>query len=132
MVDRARFSAWIEYAVEVVDSLAVASAAIQVDRIFIMPIETEEQTQIITETDTDTDLDTPWNVLVFDDPVNLMGFVTMILRRIFGYSEEKATALMLEVHNGGKSVVWTGNREKAEFYVQQLQSYQLLASMKKT
>lgn len=97
-----------------------------------MPIETEEQTTVITETETDADLDHPWNVIVYDDPVNLMGFVTLVLRRIFGYTEEKATALMLEVHKGGKSVVWTGNREKAEFYVQQLQSHQLLAAMKKT
>jgi ATP-dependent Clp protease adaptor protein ClpS len=102
-----------------------------IDFVSAMPIETDEQTQIITETDAEADLDVPWNVIVYDDPVNLMGFVTMILRRIFGYSEEKATALMLEVHNGGKSVVWSGNREKAEFYVQQLQSYQLLAAMKK-
>jgi len=96
-----------------------------------MSIETEEETKVIIEADTEADLDQPWNVLVFDDPVNLMGFVTMVLRRIFGYSEEKATALMLEVHEGGKSVVWTGNREKAEFYVQQLQGHQLLAAMKK-
>ena len=98
----------------------------------MMAIETEEQTTVITETDTDTDLDHPWNVIVYDDPVNLMSFVTLVLRRIFGYSEVKATAMMLEVHKGGKSVVWTGNREKAEFYVQQLQSHQLLAAMKKT
>ena len=97
-----------------------------------MAIETEEQTTVITETDTDTNLDHPWNVVVYDDPVNLMSFVTLVLRRIFGYSEEKAAELMLEVHKGGKSVVWTGNREKAEFYVQQLQSHQLLAAMKKT
>ena len=96
-----------------------------------MPIETEEQTHVTTETDTDAELAQPWNVVVFDDPVNLMGFVTMVLRRIFGYSEEKATQLMLEVHQGGKSVVWSGEREKAEFYVQQLQSFQLLAAMKK-
>lgn len=102
------------------------------NRSSIMAIETEEQTTVITEAETDTDLDQPWNVIVYDDPVNLMSFVTLVLRRIFGYSEEKATALMLEVHKGGKSVVWTGNREKAEFYVQQLQSHQLLAAMKKT
>ena len=96
-----------------------------------MPIETEEQTQVVTETDTDAELAQPWNVVVYDDPVNLMGFVTMVLRRIFGYSEEKATQLMMEVHQGGKSVVWSGEREKAEFYVQQLQSFQLLAVMKK-
>ena len=87
---------------------------------------------VITETETDTDLDTPWNVLVFDDPVNLMSFVTLIFKRIFGYSQAQSEKLMLEVHNAGKSVVWTGAKEKAEFYVQQLQSYQLNASMQKS
>ena len=71
----------------------------------------------------------PWQVLIFNDPVNLMSFVTLILRRIFGYSEQKATELMLQVHHRGRAIVWTGEREKAELYVQQLQSYQLLASM---
>ncbi|NNE93190.1 MAG: ATP-dependent Clp protease adapter ClpS [Verrucomicrobiales bacterium] len=85
----------------------------------------------ITETETDTDLDTPWNVIVFNDPVNLMSFVTMVFRRVFGYSDEKAGKHMLEVHQLGQSVLWTGAREKAEMYVQQLQSYQLLTSMQK-
>lgn len=97
-----------------------------------MPTVTEKPgTEILTDTETDTNLDSPWNVIVFDDPVNYMGFVTLIIRKVFGYSQERAETLMLQVHNEGKSVVWTGNREKAEFYVQQLQSHQLLASMKK-
>ncbi len=79
----------------------------------------------------EADLDQPWNVIVFDDPVNYMGFVTLVLRRVFGYSQAKAEELMLQVHREGKSIVWSGVREKAEFYVQQLQSHQLLASMKK-
>lgn len=87
---------------------------------------------VITDTETDTDLDTPWNVIVFDDPVNLMSFVTLVFKRIFGYSQEVSEKLMLEVHNTGQSVVWTGAKEKAEFYVQQLQSYQLNASMQKS
>lgn len=87
---------------------------------------------VITEEQTDTDLDTPWNVLVFDDPVNLMSFVTLIFKRIFGYNQEQSEKLMLEVHNSGRSVVWTGTKEKAEFYVQQLQSYQLNSSMQKS
>lgn len=86
----------------------------------------------ITLTETDTDLDTPWNVIVYDDPVNLMNFVTLVLKRVFGYSQEKAESLMIEVHKAGKSVVWTGEREKAELYVQQLQSFQLLAAMKRS
>ncbi|MCB1204530.1 MAG: ATP-dependent Clp protease adapter ClpS [Verrucomicrobiae bacterium] len=85
----------------------------------------------ITETETLAEHDAPWNVLVYDDPVNLMSFVTLVFRRVFGYPQEKAEALMLEVHRNGFSVVWSGNREKAEFYVQQLQSHQLLAAMKK-
>ncbi len=85
----------------------------------------------ITLTETETDLDTPWNVIVYDDPVNLMNFVTLVLKRVFGYSQEKAESLMMEVHKAGKSVVWTGEREKAELYVQQLQSFQLLAAMKR-
>ena len=86
---------------------------------------------VITDTETETDLDLPWNVIVFDDPVNLMSFVTLIFKRIFGYTQEQSEKLMLEVHNHGKSVVWTGAKEKAEFYVQQLQSYQLLAALRK-
>lgn len=95
-----------------------------------MSSDTEEIT--ITETDTETDLDTPWNVIVYDDPVNLMSFVTLVLQRVFGYPKEKAETLMMEVHNLGQSVVWTGQREQAELYVQQLQSHQLLAAMKKS
>ncbi len=86
----------------------------------------------ITETETATEHGVPWNVIVYDDPVNLMSFVTLVLRRVFGYPQEKAEALMLEVHRNGLSVVWSGEREKAELYVQQLQSHQLLAAMKKS
>ncbi len=97
-----------------------------------MPTITEDPgTEIFTETKTSAELDQPWNVLVYDDPVNYMGFVALVFRRVFGYPEEKADMLMMQVHTEGKSVVWTGVREKAEFYVQQLQSYQLLAKMKK-
>lgn len=95
-----------------------------------MPITTDNPEVKILE-DTKIELDEPWNILIFDDPVNYMGFVTMVLRRVFGYSETKAAGLMLQIHRHGKSVVWSGARERAEFYVQQLQSYQLLASMKK-
>lgn len=83
------------------------------------------------EVEDEAELDQPWNVVVFDDPVNLMSYVTLVLRRIFGYSEERATQLMLEVHQSGKSVVWSGARERAELYVQQLHGYQLQASMAK-
>lgn len=83
------------------------------------------------ETRESTFLDIPWNVVVHDDPVNLMSYVTLIFRRIFGFSEERAKKHMLEVHNLGRSIVWTGSREKAELYVQQLQEHLLLATMEK-
>ena len=85
----------------------------------------------ITEINTETDLESNWNVIVYDDPVNLMSFVTLIIQRVFGYPKEKAQSLMLEVHQDGQSIVWTGIREQAELYVQQLQGYQLLAAMKR-
>ena len=85
----------------------------------------------INETKTQTEHEAPRNVIVYDDPVNLMSFVTLVLKRVFGYPQEKAEALMLEVHRNGFSVVWSGEREKAELYVQQLQAHQLLAAMKK-
>ncbi|GAA5130531.1 ATP-dependent Clp protease adapter ClpS [Luteolibacter yonseiensis] len=73
----------------------------------------------------------PWNVVVHDDPVNLMLYVTYVLMKIFGYEEKKAKILMMQVHNLGRSVVWTGEREKAELYVQQLQIHQLKTSLEK-
>ena len=79
-----------------------------------------------------TELDLPWNVIVHDDPVNLMGYVTYVLKKVFGYDEKKAAILMMQVHRQGRSVVWSGQLEKAEFYTQQLQSHQLTASMEKS
>jgi ATP-dependent Clp protease adaptor protein ClpS len=96
-----------------------------------MSFDTDTGKTTVMEAKPEAALDVPWNVVVFNDPVNLMGFVTLVLRRIFGYSEEEATRLMLEVHHLGESVVWTGEREKAEHYVRELQSYQLLAAMRK-
>lgn len=78
-----------------------------------------------------TELDVPWNVVVHDDPVNLMGYVTWVFIKVFGYPEARAYKHMLEVHERGRSVVWTGSREKAEFYTQQLQSHQLKTSLEK-
>ena len=88
-------------------------------------------TDTLTRTKDSTALDVPWNVVVHDDPVNLMGYVTMVLMKIFGYDEKKAAVLMMQVHKLGRSIVWSGGREKAEFYVQQLQSHQLKTSLEK-
>jgi ATP-dependent Clp protease adaptor protein ClpS len=77
-------------------------------------------------------LDVPWNVIVHNDPVNLMTYVSMVFQRVFGYSRDKADRHMLEVHHHGKSIVWTGEREQAEAYVQQLHGYLLLATLEKS
>ena len=74
-------------------------------------------------------LEQPWNVVVHNDPVNLMVYVTLVFRRVFGFSREKAESHMLEVHHKGRSIVWSGARERAEFYVQQLHSHLLLATI---
>ena len=71
----------------------------------------------------------PWNVVVHDDPVNLMSYVTLAFRRVFGYPRAKAEQLMLTVHHHGRAVVWSGDREQAELYVQQLHGHQLRASL---
>ena len=84
-----------------------------------------------TKTETAVALDMPWNVVVHNDPVNLMSYVTMVFRRVFGFSREKAEQHMMEVHQKGRSVVWSGGRERAELYVQQLHGYLLLATMER-
>jgi len=84
-----------------------------------------------TLTKDETALDLPWNVVVHDDPVNLMDYVTWVLMKVFGYPEERAARLMLEVHHRGRSIVWTGGRERAELFSQQLQGYQLKTSIEK-
>jgi ATP-dependent Clp protease adaptor protein ClpS len=94
-------------------------------------VETETVAVPTVDTQTSDEVSPPWQVIVLNDPVNLMSFVTLIIRRVFGYSEEKAASLMLDVHEKGRAIVWTGEREKAEMYVQQLQSFQLLTKMEK-
>ena len=87
------------------------------------------QTDQETETKEKTLLAPTWNVIVHDDPVTLMSYVTQIFRKVFGYSETKAQRLMMEVHTGGRSLVWTGAREQAETYVHKLHAYHLLATL---
>jgi ATP-dependent Clp protease adaptor protein ClpS len=84
-----------------------------------------------TETRDKEELDIPWQVVVHNDPVNLMTYVTMVFQRVFGYPREKAERHMLEVHQKGRSILWCGVRERAEFYVQQLHGYLLLATLEK-
>lgn len=77
------------------------------------------------------DEDIPWVVLVWNDPINLMSYVVHVLQRLFGYSSDKATQLMLDVHNKGRAVVSNGSREKAELDVFRLHEYGLWATMQK-
>ena len=86
----------------------------------------------IDETQTKEKPDVPWNVIVHNDPINLMSYVAMVFMRVFGYPRAKAETLMLEVHNRGRSLVWSGGHEQAEHYVHQLHSFQLLATMEKS
>lgn len=88
---------------------------------------TQEQTE--TESKPDTALAPPWNVVVLDDPVTLMTYVTKVFMQVFGYPQDKAQRLMLEVHHTGRSIVWTGAREQAEVYAQKLQAHHLLTSL---
>ena len=90
------------------------------------------QIEEIEQTDEAVERDRPWNVVVHNDPVNLMSYVTMVFRRIFGYSREKSEQHMWEVHRNGRSIVWTGEREQAEFFVQQLHNHLLLATLEQT
>lgn len=75
--------------------------------------------------------DVPWVVLVWNDPINLMSYVVYVFQKLFGYSEAKATELMLDVHNKGRAAVAWGSREKAELDVFRLHEYGLWATMQK-
>ena len=79
--------------------------------------------------DTETTLARPWKVIVHDDPVNLMVYVTRVFMQVFGYAKPRAERHMLEVHHQGSSVVWTGEREKAEVYTMKLLAAQLRTTM---
>jgi ATP-dependent Clp protease adaptor protein ClpS len=83
------------------------------------------------EVDDLTFVDQPWVTIVWNDPVNLMSYVTHVFRTYFGYGKKKAEKLMLEVHNDGRSVVSTGSREEMERDVQAMHEYGLWATLQK-
>jgi len=84
-----------------------------------------------TEIAEDLSLDRPWITLVWNDPVNLMSYVTYVFQTYFGYSREKAEKLMLDVHLKGKAVVSNGPREKMERDTEALQGYGLWATLQR-
>jgi ATP-dependent Clp protease adaptor protein ClpS len=73
--------------------------------------------------------DRPWLVIVWNDPINLMSYVTFVFQKLFGYSRDKATQLMLDVHHKGRAVVSSGARERAEMDVFRLHEHGLWATM---
>ncbi len=81
--------------------------------------------------ETDTSADRLWNVIVWNDPINLMSYVTFVFQKLFGYSLQVATKHMLEVHHQGRSIVATVEREKAEYFVGRLHGFGLQATMEK-
>jgi ATP-dependent Clp protease adaptor protein ClpS len=92
---------------------------------------TVDNPQLEEQTRTDEKIDLPWQVVVHNDPVNLMTYVTMVFQKVFGYPREKAERHMLEVHQKGRSILWSGVQERAELYVQQLHGYLLLATIER-
>jgi ATP-dependent Clp protease adaptor protein ClpS len=88
---------------------------------------TREETGVKTADATDT----PWVTIVWDDPVNLMTYVTYVFQKLFGYSEPQATKLMMQVHNEGKAVVSAGSRESMEVDVSKLHAAGLWATMQR-
>ena len=89
-----------------------------------MPVEVDQPD--VGET---TDTESPWIVLVWNDPINLMEYVVFVLQKLFGYDLAKATKLMLDVHHEGRAVVSSGAREKAELDVFRLHEHGLWATM---
>ena len=84
---------------------------------------------LIEKTDEAADQDRPWIVLVWNDPINLMSYVSFVFQKLFGYSKEKADELMLDVHEKGRAVVSSGPRERAELDVFRLHEHGLWATM---
>ncbi|MHB1615138.1 MAG: ATP-dependent Clp protease adapter ClpS [Actinomycetes bacterium] len=91
----------------------------------VAPVETDRPAS-----DQRTDPDRPWVTIVWNDPVNLMSYVTYVFQQYFGYSKEKATTLMLDVHQKGRAVVSSGTREEMERDVEAMHSYGLWATLR--
>jgi ATP-dependent Clp protease adaptor protein ClpS len=89
-----------------------------------MPVETERPDEAVL-------LDRPWSTVVWNDPVNLMSYVTYVFETYFRYPRAKAEKLMLEVHNDGRSTVSTGSREEMERDVQAMHEYGLWATLER-
>lgn len=107
--------------------------SLRLDRDRMEPMPTILEPSTVQEHDTDERVveDRPWIVLVWNDPINLMSYVTFVLQKLFGYSLERATELMLDVHHKGRAVVSNGTREQAEMHVFRLHEHGLWATMER-
>jgi ATP-dependent Clp protease adaptor protein ClpS len=92
----------------------------------VAPVEVEQP-----DVDEVVETDKPWVTLVWNDPVNLMSYVTFVFQEYFGYPKAKATELMLDVHHKGKAVVSNGTREEMERDVEAMHGYGLWATLQK-
>jgi len=97
-----------------------------------MVTETLPQTIDVTKEKVEEAFEKNWNVIVWNDPVNLMSYVVFVFMKVLAFTKEKATKHMLEVHHQGKSVVATETRERAELYHQQIQSYGLIVTIEQS
>lgn len=95
-------------------------------------IEVAPDIEHLTASREDVSLDRPWMVIVWNDPINLMSYVTFVFQKLFGYSLERATKLMRDVHEKGRAVVATGSRERAELDVARLHRHGLWATMEQS
>jgi ATP-dependent Clp protease adaptor protein ClpS len=95
------------------------------------PVE-QEQTRVDPTQDELGVEDKPWQTVVWNDPVNLMSYVTYVFQKLFGYSRDKATSLMLDVHHKGRAIVSSGSKEKVEGDVARLHAAGLWATMQHT
>lgn len=89
----------------------------------------DTSTEVVSSVGTTTLTERPWHVVLWDDPVTPMKVVVVVLKKIFGYADNKATALMLTVHHEGRAIVWSGSLERAQSYCVKLQVAGLLSTI---
>lgn len=92
---------------------------------------TDTRTAPAADAETRTAHEPRWNVVVLNDPVNLMSYVVLVFKRVLGFDDAQARRHMLEVHRTGRSIVWSGPRERAEHYVHTLRGWQLSAVLER-
>jgi ATP-dependent Clp protease adaptor protein ClpS len=105
---------------------SIADRAALISRLAASPQAVPAETAVVAA---DEAHDVPWVTIVWDDPVNLMHYVTYVFQKLFGYSKAKATELMMQVHAEGKAVVSSGERDKMETDVKKLHAAGLWATM---